>query len=103
MGHIKKHELVEGDVTETAPKYFAENPETVVALALFDLALYEPTKVCLETIRPHLVKGSVLAFDELNAREYPGETLAVAEVLGLGAHTIKRSRFVPDRSYMIVG
>lgn len=102
MAQIKKHELVEGDVVETAPRYFADHPETVVALALFDLALYEPTKACLEAIKPHLVKGSILAFDELNAPEYPGETLAVAEVIGLSSYTIRRSKFLPDRCYMIV-
>jgi hypothetical protein len=102
MSQIKKHELVEGNVVETVPAYLADQPETIVALAFFDLALYEPTKACLEAIKPHLVKGSVLAFDELNAPEYPGETVAVAETMGLATHDIFRSKFLPDRSYMII-
>ena len=74
----------------------------VVALAIFDLALYEPTKRALEAIKPRLIKGSVVAFDELNCAEYPGETQAVREVLGLDRHPIRRSRYLPDRSYMVI-
>jgi len=102
MSQVKKHELVEGDVVETVPRYLAQHPETIIALAFFDLALYEPTKACLAAIKPHLVKGSVLAFDELNAPEYPGETVAVAEIMGLTEHEIYRSKYLPDRSYMII-
>jgi Macrocin-O-methyltransferase (TylF) len=102
MAHIKKNLLVIGDVTQTADRYFQEHPETIVALAYFDLALYEPTKKCLETIRPYLVRGSVLAMDELNSGDFPGETVALREVLGLGKYRIQRSKFLPDRSYMII-
>jgi len=102
MSQIKKHALIEGDVIETVPRYLADHPETIVALAFFDMALYEPTKACLEAIKPHLVPGSVLAFDELNAPEYPGETVAVAEVIGLSEHEIFRSKFLPDRSYIVI-
>lgn len=102
MGHIRKHRLVTGDATQTAPKYFAEHPEDVVALAFFDMALYEPTKKCIEAIMPRLMKGSVVAFDEFGATDYPGETEAVMETLGLRKHTVRRSRFLPDRAYYII-
>lgn len=102
MGHMRKHMLVKGDAAKTVPAFFHDNPSTIVALAFFDMALYEPTKACIEAISKHLVKGSVLAFDELNCPEYPGETLAVMEVLGLRNYQIHRSRFLPDRSYVII-
>ena len=44
LPHIKKHELVKGDVVETIDRYLASHPETIIALAYFDLALYEPTR-----------------------------------------------------------
>ena len=100
--HIKKHELVKGDVIQTIDKYLEENPQTIIALAYFDLALYEPTKKCLEAIRPHLVRGSVLAMDELNSPDFPGETIALKEVFGLGQYRITKSRFLPDRSYIVI-
>jgi 3-O-methyltransferase len=34
-------------------------------MALFGLDLYEPTRDVLQAIRPHLVKGGIVAFDEL--------------------------------------
>jgi hypothetical protein len=103
MSHLRKYELVKGDVTETVDAYLEANPQTIVALAYFDLALYEPTRKCLEAIRPHLVQGSVLAMDELNSADFPGETIALREVLGLDSYRITRSRFLPDRSYVVIG
>lgn len=102
MAHIKKHALVKGDATVTVPAYLQEHPETIVALAFFDMALYEPTKVCLEAIIPRLVKGSIVAFDEFGHPDYPGETRAALETLGLRSHKLYRSRFLPDRCFFVV-
>jgi len=102
MSHIQKFELVEGDVRKTLDDYLAQNSQTVIALAYFDLALYEPTRYCLEKIQPYLVKGSILAMDELNSPDFPGETQALRESLGLSKYRMVRSKFLPDRSYMIV-
>ena len=93
---------MKGDVVETIDKYLEDNPQTVIALAYFDLALYEPTKKCLAAIRPYLVRGSVLALDELNSKEFPGETIAVRELLGLDRYRMVRSQFLPDRSYVLI-
>lgn len=99
---IRKHELVKGNAIIEAPKYFEKFPETIVALAYFDLDIYEPTKACLEAIRPHVTKGTVLAFDELVAREVPGETLALKEVFGADAFEIKRLPFGGAASYAVL-
>ena len=82
LSHIQKYELVQGDATETLIKYLTDNKETIVALAYFDFDIYSPTKICLEAIKPRLVKGSILAFDELNDPDSPGETLALMETFG---------------------
>jgi Macrocin-O-methyltransferase (TylF) len=102
MDHISKYELVVGDVSTTVPQFLERRPETIIALAYFDLQLYEPTKSCLTSIRPFLVPGSVIAMDELNAAEYPGETVAFREALQGEAYILRRSRYLPDRSYAIV-
>lgn len=99
--HRKKHELVKGDATVTLPDYLKDHPETIVALAYFDLDLYKPTRDCLEAILPHLTKGSVLAFDELNMPELPGETIALREVLGLSRCAIRRDPSNPMTSYLV--
>ena len=101
LSHIKKFELVKGDVTKTLDGYLNRHPETIIAFAYFDVDLYEPTKYCLERIRPHLTKGSVLGFDELNAEGLPGETIALREVLGLANCRIRRVPYTTTQSYVI--
>jgi hypothetical protein len=102
MAQVKKYELVKGDASESVAAYLEREPQTVVALAYFDMQLYEPTKAALEAIRPHLVRGSVLALDEFASAEFPGETAAVREVLGLERYRIERSRYLPDRAILTV-
>lgn len=99
---IRKHELVKGDAIVESKRYFEQYPETIVALAYFDLDIYEPTRACLEAIRPHVTKGTVLAFDELVAREFPGETLALKEVFGTDAFEIRRLPFGGAASYAVI-
>ena len=102
LSHIKKFELVEGDVTQTLPAYLEANTHTIVALAYFDLDLYAPTKRCLELLKPRLTKGSVLGFDELNEHATPGETLAVMEALGLGNIALRRLPYTARATYCVI-
>ena len=98
-GHLNgKHELIKGDVTETAQLYFNDNPHTIVALAYFDMGLYNPTKMALEAIKPHLVPGSVILLDELTWRDAPGEAIAFKEVFKNESYLIEKSKFTPQRS-----
>jgi len=99
--HIKKYSLVSGDATETVPDYLARNPQTIIALAYFDFDIYEPTKECLKAIIPYLTRGSILAFDELNYATFPGETMAVREVLGTHNIELRRSKFSGYQSYAV--
>ncbi|MDR2396785.1 MAG: hypothetical protein LBD69_02960 [Puniceicoccales bacterium] len=102
LSHIKKYELVKGDATKTIHTYLDNNPQTIIALAYFDMQLYTPTKACLKAIQPYLTKGSVIAMDELNHFEFPGETIAYKEVFELDKYKIIRSKYLPDRSYVII-
>lgn len=102
LGHIKKYELRKGDAIKEIDRYLAANPETIVALAYFDFDLYEPTKHCLQAIRPRLIKGSVLAFDELNDHDSPGESRALMEVMGLNNLRLNRYRYASRVSYFIL-
>jgi hypothetical protein len=102
LGHLKKFEFAVGDATKMIHEYLEQYPETIVALAFFDFDLYEPTKACLEAIKPRLVKGSVLGFDELNDHDSPGETAAVMEVFGLNNIRLKRHRYASRVSYFVV-
>lgn len=101
LSHINKYELVKGDANLEIVKYFKKHPETIVALAFFDFDIYKPTKKCLEAIKPHLVKGSILVFDEVNDPDSPGETLALDEVFGLNNIHLKRYKFTSRISYFV--
>jgi len=102
LPHITKHELVKGDCSLTLASYLKEHPETIVSLVYIDVDLYEPTKNCLELLRKHITKGTVIGFDELNFPAFPGETIALREVLGLDKYAIRRSPLSPTASYLIV-
>ena len=51
-------------------------------MAYFDFDIYEPTKECLKLIKDHITKGTIIGIDELNTSDFPGETVALKEVLG---------------------
>ena len=102
LNHIPKVELVEGDIINTAPAYIKENPHLVISMLYLDVDLYQPTKVMLETFLPVMPKGAVIVFDELNAKMFPGETVAVDEILGIRNLEIKRFTFDSYVSYAVV-
>lgn len=93
VGHIPKVELVRGDATETIPRYVDENPQLVVSLLYLDFDVYAPTKTALEHFVPRMPKGSVLAFDELNLKDWPGETAATLETLDVRSLKLERFPF----------
>jgi len=102
LGHIQKIELVKGDITRTCKKYLDDNPHLVVSLLYLDVDLYEPTRILLENFLPRMPRGAVIAFDELNARMFPGETRAVDEILGLRNIRIERFTFDSYVSYTVL-
>ena len=104
LPHVARFAVYQGDAVHQLAAYLKSLPETIVALAHFDMDLYEPTKECLKLLQPHLTQGSVLAFDELVSFVSPGETLAVREVLGLQQIRVRRSpRYSGHGSYVILG
>ncbi len=102
LSHIKKFEVIEGDAIIELENYLKKYPETIISLAYFDFDIYMPTKKCLEMIKNHIVKGSILAFDELNDHDSPGETLALKKVCKLSNIRLKRYPYTSRVSYFIV-
>jgi len=102
LSHIKKYELVKGDATVELETYLKKHPETIVAFAYFDFDIYEPTKKCLELLKPFLTKGSIIGFDELLDPQFPGETVALRESLGLQNLAIQRMHYGGIQSYTII-
>lgn len=102
LGHINKIELVKGDASVTLPDYIKKNPHLVVSLLYIDVDLYKPTKKILKLLLNRIPKGGLICFDEINHGDYPGETIAMMEEIGIPNISLKRLDFSSMSSYMIV-
>lgn len=103
LNQFEKVELVKGNALETIPKYVQENQHLLVALLFLDFDLYEPTKVALRHLLPRVPKGGIVAFDEINNKFWPGETVAMLEeLLPLRDYAIRKFEFDPNISYITI-
>ena len=100
LNHINKIELIEGDICETASDYVKNNPHLIVSLLYLDLDLYKPTLAALKAFAPLVPKGGLIVFDELNLRDFPGETLAFKEYFDVNSVQLERSPLDPAISYV---
>ena len=102
LGHIPKIELVQGDFMKTAPEYIATNPHLLISLLYLDFDLYEPTQHALQLFTQRMCAGSIIAFDELNCCNFPGETLAFLEFAQNNSMKLQRSTIDPWISWIIL-
>lgn len=103
LNHFPKVEVVKGDFAITAKKYLEDYPHLIVSCLYLDFDIYQPTKIALQHFFPRMPKGAVVVFDELNEEAFPGETLAVLEMLDLRSLRVRRFDFEPRISYAIIG
>jgi hypothetical protein len=103
VGHLPKVELVRGDATQTIPAYLEENPHLVISLLYLDFDVYEPTRVALEVLFDRMPKGAIIGFDELNLRDWPGETQALLDTVGVRSLRLNRFPFGSTISYAVLG
>jgi hypothetical protein len=101
LGHIPKVELVPGDACQTIPLYLQENPHLLISLLYLDFDLYQPTQSALRHLLPRVVRGGIVAFDELNSRDFPGETSAFLETLADSTGPLCRFATDPFISYFV--
>lgn len=99
---VRKFRIIKGRAEEEFARYLEDHPETVVAMAYFDMDLYQPTADCLKLLQGRLTQGSIVGFDELNHAAFPGETTAVRDVLGMDTIALRRSPWSADESYYVV-
>jgi len=95
LGHVPKVHLIKGDACSTIPQFVKDQPHVLVSLLFLDFDLYEPTRIALETFLPRMPKGAIVAFDELDNPLWPGETLAMLEMLERYKLRIRRVEFDP--------
>ena len=102
LGHIPKVKLVQGDLRATLPKFVEDNPHVLVSLLHLDVDRYEPTKLALDLLVPRMPKGAVILFDELNMRQFPGETVATIDSLGIPNLRLQRFSYATCMSYAVI-
>lgn len=101
LSHVGKVELVKGDACETVPEYIEKNPHLLISLLYLDFDIYLPTKAALQDLFSRVVKGGIVAFDELNCKSYPGETVAFLEAFDLTKVELRRFPFTTHLSYFV--
>lgn len=102
LKHIKRHDLIQGDVERTFPKYLLKNPETMCALVFLDLDLYRPTKKCLNLILKRMVKGGIIVFDEICNPDHPGETTAFLETFSSNKANLQRLPYSGWKTFLTI-
>ena len=102
MPESHKTEVIEGDIRQTLPSYLEARPETLVALAYFDLDIYHPTYESLKVVLDHMPKGSVIVFDQLNYNKFPGETVAAKQLLPPRKYEYQRMSFSQGQSFIVL-
>ncbi len=102
MAHIRRFELCQGDAPVELEGYLERNPDTIVALAYFDMDLHDPTLRCLKLLLPHMPAGSVIAFDELMHPDFPGEAIALKSAIDITQHRIRRTPHSPYPAYVVL-
>ncbi len=95
-----KIQLIKGDANKTIPKYVESNKHLIVSLLYLDFDIYEPTVTALNTLLPRIPKGGVIAFDEVNNNQWPGETIALIEQLGLRHNRLECFEYEPNISFI---
>jgi hypothetical protein len=102
IGAEANFEVIAGDARETFRRYLVDHPELIISHAHFDMDVYAPTKDVLELCLARMSKGSVLIFDELNCPPFPGETVALQEVLGIAKIALHKTPFQPYSAYAVI-
>ena len=102
LGEIPKVELIKGDANKTIPSFLSKNPHTLISLLYLDFDIYEPTVSALKYFAPVMPSGSIIAFDELNNPDWPGETQALLKELGIKGHKIECFEYEPNISFTVL-
>ncbi len=102
LSHINKTSIISGDITLTLPEFIKAHPYLLVSLLNIDVDIYKPTKLALELILPRMPKGAIIIFDEIGNKLFPGETMAVSDIIGISNLKIQRFSYAPAISYAVI-
>lgn len=86
--------LVQGNIEESLPEFLKQRKDVRFSFVYLDTDLYPSIRCGLELLYPLMLKGGIMAFDEYNLADWPGETSAVHDVLGhdVAIHAVPHTR-----------
>jgi len=100
LSNKEKIKLIKGDANVTIPQYIKSNPHLIVSLLYLDFDIYKPTVTAIKNFLPRMPKGSVIAFDEVNNADWPGETTALLENLNLNNYRLECIEYEPEIAFI---
>ena len=98
--HFPKVQLEKGDAVKKIPEYVKKNKSLLIKVLYLDCPIYKPTITALKYLYPLVVKGGIIAFDELGMEKWAGETIAFKEYFK-DTVKLKKFDFEPSASYFI--
>ena len=99
LGVDKNLELIKGNILKTLPQFIKSNKHIKISLLHIDVDTYEPTKICLDILYPHVVKNGVVILDDYGA--FPGANRAIDEFFSNKPNVIKTLPYSSYISYVI--
>ncbi len=99
LGVEKNLDLIKGNILKTLPNFIKSNKHIKISLLHVDVDTYEPTKLCLEILYPHVVKNGVIILDDYGA--FPGANKAIDEFFINKPNVIKTLPYSSYISYVI--
>lgn len=103
LNNKEKIVLVKGLAEQTIKTYLKKNKHTVISLVYIDFDLFKPALIALKNFIPLMPKGSIIAFDEVNNPDWPGETEAMLKSLKINENKLSCLEFEPNISYIELG
>lgn len=98
-GVDKNIKLIEGDISETLPRFLKDNPGFRISFLNLDVDLYEPSRIILELLFPLISPGGILLLDDY--AKFPGETKAADDYFGEGRDQIRQLNYSKSPCYLI--
>lgn len=69
--------MIQGDILQTIPEFITKNVDSKLCMVHIDTDLYEPTKLCLESLHEMLDENGCFVVHDYRSKVWPGVTKAV--------------------------
>jgi len=100
LNHLKKIELVKGDLRETSKLYVSQHPQLVARILHLSVNLYEPTKAALQAFLPRVPRGGFVVIHGMNYTAGGATEALFEEIKSFSNKDLKTFEFYPNMSFL---